>query len=155
MLHRLIPVGVFGCALVTTGQAQQPGPPELITMAEATGYKSTSTYESVIKLMKAADARSPLIFYTTYGKTSEGREMPLVIATLSPCGSTKTLDFMRWLGISVPHWLENELRHAGDILEASVRISLETFEELLDFAREKGFPLGCNVESVSLRRAPQ
>ena len=77
--HRLIRAVVFGCALMTTGQAQQPGPPELITMAEATGYKSTSTYESVIKLMKAADARSPLIFYTTYGKTFEGREMPLAV----------------------------------------------------------------------------
>ncbi len=78
-MHRLIPVLLVACCLVTTGQAQQPGPPELITMAEATGYKSTSTYESVIALMKAADARSPVIHYTTYGKTFEGREMPLAV----------------------------------------------------------------------------
>jgi hypothetical protein len=79
MKTRLTSVVVLGCALVTAGQAQQPAPPELITMAEASGYKSTSTYDSVVALMKAADARSPVIFYTTYGKTSEGREMPLAV----------------------------------------------------------------------------
>jgi hypothetical protein len=79
MSHRLVAIAVLGCALLTTGQAQQPAPSELITMAEASGFKSTSTYESVIALMKAADARSPLIFYTTYGTTSEGRDMPLAV----------------------------------------------------------------------------
>ena len=39
------------------------------------------------------------------------------------------------------------------ILEKSVDLALAGFEELLGFAREKGFPLGCNVESVSLQKA--
>lgn len=84
-----------------------------------------------------------------------GRESspPPVLVTLSPCGSVKTLEFMRWLGVQVPRWLENELLHAADILEKSVELSLQGFEELVDFAREKGLPLGCNVESVSLSKA--
>jgi hypothetical protein len=87
-----------------------------------------------------------------YRCLDEGREPPVVLVTLSPCGSAKTLEFMRWLGVDVPYWLENELLHAKDILRASVEASLSAFEELLEFARGKGIPLGCNVESVSLRR---
>ena len=79
--------------------------------------------------------------------------MPRMYVTLSPCGSKKTLEFMDWLGVSVPGWLKNELLHAGDILEKSVDLSVSGFAELLDFARGKGFELGCNVESVSLRKA--
>jgi hypothetical protein len=78
---------------------------------------------------------------------------PPVLVTLSPCGSLKTLEFMRWLGVSVPRWLENDLKHATDILETSVRVSTMLFEELWEYARAKGFPLGANVESVSLGKA--
>jgi hypothetical protein len=51
----------------------------LKTTAEATDFKSTSSYDDVVKFMKAVDAASPLIFYTSYGKTFEGREMPAAI----------------------------------------------------------------------------
>ena len=88
-----------------------------------------------------------------YRCQAEERPMPTVLVTLSPCGSEKTLAFMRWLGISVPRWLSNELLHARDILEKSVDVSLAAFEELHEFASSKGIPLGCNVESVSLRKA--
>ena len=39
--------------------------------------------------------------------------MPLpVILTFTPCGSVKTLSFMKWLGVAFPRWLENELQFA-------------------------------------------
>jgi len=82
-----------------------------------------------------------------------GRPTPPVLVTLSPCGSLETLAFMDWLGVSVPRWLRNELAHAHDILVRSIDLCVATFEELHDFAREKSIPLGCNVESVSLRKA--
>ncbi len=81
------------------------------------------------------------------------RPVPPILVTLSPCGSLKTMEFMRWLGISVPRWLDNELTHAHDILETSVELCTEILTHLWSFARDKGIPLGCNVESVSLRRA--
>jgi len=80
------------------------------------------------------------------------REVPPVLVTLSPCGSQKTLDFMAWLGVSVPRWLQNELLHAQDILAKSVELSVTGFAELHEFAEEKGIFLGCNVESVSLHK---
>jgi len=79
--------------------------------------------------------------------------VPPVLVTLSPCGSKKTLEFMNWLGISVPRWLENELLQAQDILAKSLDVCVNTFAELHTFAAEKGIPLGCNVESVSLQKA--
>jgi hypothetical protein len=63
------------------------------------------------------------------------------------------MEFMKWLGIAFPRWLENELRHASDVLERSVALCERTFAELLEFAREKRLPVGINVESVSIRKA--
>jgi hypothetical protein len=80
------------------------------------------------------------------------RAMPPVLATLSPCGSLRTLEFMRWLGISVPRWLENDLRHSRDILQTSIDVCTAVLEDLHDFAAARGIPLGCNVESVSLSK---
>lgn len=81
------------------------------------------------------------------------RPVPPVLTTLTPCGSRKTLEFLAWLGISVPRWLQNDLSHADDILEASIEASLSAFGELHAFAVEKGIALGCNIESVSTRKA--
>ena len=82
MLRRTICSIAFAALVVTTGQAQQKPSPlaELKTKAEASGLKSTSTYEDVVTFMKAVDVASPIVFYTTYGKTHEGRDMPLAIA---------------------------------------------------------------------------
>ncbi len=88
-----------------------------------------------------------------YRCAQAGREVPPVLLTLSPCGSAKTLAFMRWLGISVPRWIENEIVHAHDPLQTSIELAVEGFEDLRNFARDKGIELGCNVESVSLRRS--
>jgi len=88
-----------------------------------------------------------------YRCQDSGREPPPVLVTLSPCGSRKTLDFMAWLGVAVPRWLQNELLHAHDILTKSIELSALAFAELYEFASEKGIPLGCNVESVSLQKA--
>ncbi len=55
-------------------------PPEWQTKAEATDYKKTASYDETIAYSKKLDLASPLIKYTTYGKSGEGRDMPLLIA---------------------------------------------------------------------------
>ena len=52
---------------------------DLKTTAEATDFKSTSSYDDVVTFMKTVDEASPIVFYTTYGTTSEGRAMPLAV----------------------------------------------------------------------------
>lgn len=85
--------------------------------------------------------------------TKNSIEMVPIIVTLSPCGSQKTLDFMKWLGISVSKWLENELTFSDDILNQSVEEITKIFAEIVEFANNKGIPIGCNVESLSARKS--
>ncbi len=88
-----------------------------------------------------------------YHCEKHGLERVPILFTLSPCGSLKTLEFMKWLGISVPKWLENDLINSEDILDQSIKLEKLIFEELFDFALEKRIPIGCNIESVSVRKA--
>jgi hypothetical protein len=75
-----------------------------------------------------------------------------IILTFSPCGSEKTLAFMKWLGIAFPRWLENDLRFAADPLATSVELCDRIFSEVWDYARDHGVPIGANVESISIRK---
>lgn len=58
-----------------------------------------------------------------------------------------------WLGVDVPQWIENDLRHADDTLQASYEHALGVARELIAYCRRLGVPFGINVESVSIRRA--
>ncbi|MEV8610009.1 hypothetical protein AB0383_19125 [Amycolatopsis sp. NPDC051373] len=76
-----------------------------------------------------------------------------VVFTLSVCGSVKTLAFLKWLGVHVPRWLENSLRHADDTLAESYQHCLATARDLIAFCRKLDLPFGFLVESVSIRKA--
>ena len=88
-----------------------------------------------------------------YACRDRGIEPVPVIFTLSVCGSLKTLEFLRWLGVDVPRWIENALRHSHDTLAASAKQCLATAYELAGFCDSLGMPFGFNVESVSIRKA--
>lgn len=100
------------------------------------------------------DVNASKNFLSDYYYYGQEHNIPLVpiLFTLTPCGSLKTLDFMKWLGISVPKWLENELVHSNDILQKSVEVSEQSWLELKQFAEEKSIPVGCNIESVAIRK---
>jgi hypothetical protein len=52
---------------------------DLQTRAETSHFEETSTYDDVVRVMKAVVAASPLARYESYGRTEEGREMPLLV----------------------------------------------------------------------------
>jgi 5,10-methylenetetrahydrofolate reductase len=99
-----------------------------------------------------ASTKSLLSDYALAVQAKNGVALPIIL-TFSPCGSLKTLSFMKWLGIAFPRWLENELQFAPDPLAKSVELCERIFAEVWDYARDKGIPLGVNVESVSIRKA--
>ena len=99
-----------------------------------------------------ASTKSLLSDYALAVREKNGVSLPIIL-TFSPCGSLKTLSFMKWLGIAFPRWLENELQYATDPLAKSVELCERIFAEVWDYARDKGIPLGVNVESVSVRKA--
>ncbi|MDI6098235.1 5,10-methylenetetrahydrofolate reductase [Actinoplanes sp. NEAU-A12] len=88
-----------------------------------------------------------------YECRARGAEPRTVIFTLSLCGSLKTLEFVRWLGVDVPRWLENSIRHSADPLAESYRQCVAIARDLIDFCEHLGLPYGFNIESVSIRKA--
>jgi len=78
-MRRLCAVAVACAAAVVAARAQQSPLADLKTTAESSAFKSTSTYDDVVKFMKAVDEASPIVFYTTYGTTTEGRALPLAV----------------------------------------------------------------------------
>ena len=87
-----------------------------------------------------------------YISQEQSRPMVPVIFTLTPCGSVKSLEFLDWLGIDVPHWLHNDLLHSENILNQSIETCRSTAAVIVDFCREKGIPVGFNIESVAIRK---
>jgi hypothetical protein len=78
-MRRLFAVAaiILATSLMPAGQSAPLA--DLKTTAESSGFKSTSTYDEVVKFMKAVDEASPSVFYTTYGTTTEGRAMPMAV----------------------------------------------------------------------------
>ncbi|SHE68952.1 Methylenetetrahydrofolate reductase [Arenibacter palladensis] len=93
-------------------------------------------------------------FLSDYYYTSIETERDLVpiIFTLTPCGSLKTLQFMEWLGIDIPKWLNNDLKHSNDILSKSIDLCKNIAIEILDYSVTKNLPIGFNIESVAIRK---
>ena len=87
-----------------------------------------------------------------FAAKEQNRRMVPVIFTLTPCGSIKSLEFLDWLGIDVPHWLSNELKHTADILSMSVESCLRTANTIYAFCKDKSIPVGFNIESVAVRK---
>lgn len=87
-----------------------------------------------------------------YGCRDRGEEPRPVVLTLAPCGSTRTLEFMAWLGIDVPDWLRTEIDRSDDPLSVSFEQCLVNARALIAFCRRLGLPFGINVESLTNRR---
>lgn len=100
----------------------------------------------------ASSSKSLLSDYALALQAEERAPAPLVL-TFSPCGSPRTLELMKWLGVSFPRWLENELRSSSDTLQRSLELCERVFEDVLDYALQKRMPIGINVESISIRKA--
>jgi hypothetical protein len=106
----------------------------------------------VTQIVYDVNAAKNLVSDYAYECRDRGIDLVPIVFTLSVCGSMKTLEFLRWLGVDVPRWIENDLRHAKDTLDASVEHAEATAFELMSFCRRLGVPLGISVESVSIRK---
>lgn len=75
-----------------------------------------------------------------------------IILTFSPCGSRKTLDFMQWLGISVPQQSRQQILEAQNPLAESIRICRQNLQQIIDACASLDIPLGLNIESLTNRK---
>jgi hypothetical protein len=107
----------------------------------------------VTQVVYDVNAAKNLVSDYRYECVQRGLDPVPIVFTFSVCGSMKTLQFLQWLGVDVPRWIQNELRHADDTLEASFDQALATALELIAYCRRLDVPFGINVESVSNRRS--
>jgi hypothetical protein len=106
----------------------------------------------VTQIVYDVNAAKNLVSDYAYECRARGLDPVPIVFTSSVCGSMKTLEFLRWLGVDVPRWVENDLRQAHDTLDASIEQAESILVDLMDFCRRLGCPFGINIESVSIRR---
>jgi hypothetical protein len=106
----------------------------------------------VTQVVYDLNAAKNLVSDYRYACDARGLDPVPMVFTFSACGSMKTLEFLRWLGVDVPRWIENDLRHATNPLQASRDQAVATGVELIDYCHRLGVPVGLNIESVSIRR---
>lgn len=87
MPRRRIPPSVFIFAAflvfstMTKAQSSSPPvPPEWLTHAEKTDYRETPRYEETIRYARRLDEASPLLRLIDFGRSGEGRALPLLVA---------------------------------------------------------------------------
>lgn len=102
-------------------------------------------------LYDAAAAKNLVSDYRDQCDAHGVRPLPIVF-TLSVCGSLKTLEFLDWLGVEVPRWMQRDLQRSNDTLGVSLEHSRAVGLDVLRYCRRLGVPVGLNVESVSSRR---
>jgi hypothetical protein len=96
--------------IIAMSQNQNPSVPvEWLTHAEKTDYRETPRYDATIEYARRLDKASPLIKFESFGRSGEGRELPLLIATE---GGTFTPEAARRAGKAVI--LIQACIHAGE-----------------------------------------
>ncbi|WP_067863408.1 methylenetetrahydrofolate reductase [Neptuniibacter marinus] len=75
-----------------------------------------------------------------------------VILTFTPCGSSKTLEFMEWLGISVPEATKFRIIDAENPLQESTQICRNNLEQILEAVIPLNISIGLNIESLTNRK---
>ncbi|WP_104002945.1 methylenetetrahydrofolate reductase [Marinobacterium lutimaris] len=90
----------------------------------------------------------------SYARTcrERGIEPKRIVLTFSPCGSAKTLEFMEWLGISIPHATRWRILDAENPLLESIRICQNSLDQIIEACLPLGLPLGLNIESLTNRK---
>ena len=120
-----------------SAQSESPNvPTDWQTFAEKTSYRQTPRYNETVAYSKKLDAASDWIVYKSFGKSGEGRELPLLIASKD---KTFTPDQERKKGKAIVfiqaciHAGESDGKDAGLALLRDIAIT-KTRAELLDNA---------------------
>jgi 5,10-methylenetetrahydrofolate reductase len=135
-----------------------------VTIAERHAVKGNEHERLLSKMTQGCEffvsqavynAQATIDLLTSYARSckEQGLTPRRIILTFTPCGSAKTLEFMQWLGISVPEATRYRILDADKPLAESIRICQNNLEQILDACLPLGLPLGLNIESLTNRKA--
>ncbi len=100
----------FLLALATNTAAQQGSDDKLKSRAELTNYEETTRYEEVLNFIAELQKRSSLLRLESFGKSEEGRGLPLMIFSDSPISNPRDV---RGSGKPIVFIMANI--HAGEV----------------------------------------
>jgi hypothetical protein len=127
--------GLFAAAAFAQSESANV-PADWRTTAEATDYRKTSTYDEAIAYSKRLVAASPWIRYRSIGKSGEGRDIPLLIASsnkaFTPQAARKSGKAVIFIQAGI-HAGEIDGKDAGLALLRDIAVT-KTRRELLDNA---------------------
>ncbi|MBE0355783.1 methylenetetrahydrofolate reductase [Pseudoalteromonas phenolica] len=100
------------------------------------------------------NAQATIDLITSYARScrQQGLEPKRIILTFTPCGGEKTLQFMEWLGISVPEATKWRMLDSQNPLSESIRICRENLDLIIQSCAHLNVPLGLNIESLTNRK---
>ncbi len=75
-----------------------------------------------------------------------------IILTFTPCGSEKTLNFMKWLGISIPDATQWRILESTNPIAESIKVCRSNLEQIIEACMPLNIPLGLNIESLTNRK---
>lgn len=134
-----------------------------VTIAERHAKKGTEHQRLMDKSVQGCNffvsqavynAQATIDLLHSYGQLcqQQGQAPKRIILTFTPCGSAKTLDFMRWLGISVPDDIAESIITAESPLARSIELCHDNLSRILDACLPLGIPIGLNIESLTNRK---
>ncbi len=101
------------------------------------------------------EAQASIRFLTDYAHECRERDLPprRIVLTFVPCGRRKTMEFIKWLGVSISADTQQAILDDPAPLSRSIRLCCANLQAILEHAYALEIPLGVNVESVSITRA--
>lgn len=112
---RALAWAAVGIGLLSGCASGQPEgiPPELLTVAEKSGYKATARHAEVVDLLRALDDASDLAVSVPFGTSVEGRDLPALVIARPPVASADQAREARRRGRLVAVLYGNI--HAGEV----------------------------------------
>jgi 5,10-methylenetetrahydrofolate reductase len=150
-------------AYAAIGEHQHPFHLGGVTIAERHAVKGNEHERLLSKQANGVDffvsqavynPQATIDLLASYARTcrERGIEPRRIVLTFTPCGSAKTLEFMQWLGISIPPATRWRILDAENPLLESIRICQNSLDQILEACIPLGLPLGLNIESLTNRK---
>ncbi|MGB1298604.1 MAG: methylenetetrahydrofolate reductase [Psychrobium sp.] len=100
------------------------------------------------------DAPATIDMLVSYAREcrAQGIRPKRMVLTFTPCGSEKTMDFMKWLGISIPESTRWRILESANPLAESIKVCRSNLTQIIEAVMPLNIPLGLNIESLTNRK---
>jgi len=100
------------------------------------------------------DATATIDMLSSYARECRAQNIrpKRIVLTFAPCGSEKTLDFMNWLGISIPESTRWRILDSKSPIAESIKVCRSNLNQIIEAVMPLNIPLGLNIESLTNRK---